>query len=83
MRTTLTVNDVLMPYLQEITHRRSIPFKVAVNEVLAKGLGLDQPSSWVCKTHKMGTPIVNLKNPWDTVDSLEALAVAEKLELRK
>lgn len=42
MRTTLTLDDDVAAKLRELAHRRRVPFKEVVNEVLRRGLAAQE-----------------------------------------
>jgi hypothetical protein len=85
MRTTLEIKDDLMATLQTRANEEHRSFKDVANEILALGLNrvAGTPATWFCPTHPMGQRAVNYDKALQLADELEALAVAEKLDLRK
>ena len=85
MRTTLEIKDDIASYLQERAVKEHRSFKDVTNEVLAIGLnrhsGTGEP--WFCPTHRMGSARFSYDKAWELIDTMEADAVAEKMDLQK
>jgi hypothetical protein len=84
MRSTLVLQDVIMVNLKEIAAQEHKSLKAVINDTLALGLGRKLPSKskWKCPSYDMGGRL-DYQKAWETIDNLEAQAVAEKLDLRK
>jgi len=73
-----------MMYLKEKAAHEHTTLKDVVNETLTIGLGRAKSvrPAWKCESHDLGGGFDYTK-AWEKIDSLEAEAVAEKMELRK
>jgi hypothetical protein len=87
MRTTLTIDDVLVIEIKQLAARRRMPFKQAVDRTLRAGLGaLRSPatrSTTLHRTFKMGAPRIALDKALTLAAALEDSEIARKLELGK
>jgi hypothetical protein len=90
MRTTVTIDDDVMRDVKEVAHRKGLPFKSLVNQLLRMGLKqVHQPQrrkQFRQRTFSMGTPrpeFGSLDKALQLAGDLEDLEVARKLQLRK
>lgn len=88
MRTTLTIDDQVLAELKERAHRRNVPLKQVVNQVLRRGLDADVQRDprkpFRAKTFAMGQPLVpSLDKSLAIAAGLEDEEIARKLALRK
>lgn len=88
MRTTLTIDDQLLDSLKQAAQQSGRPFKQVVNEALRLGLHeLKQPKArpYHLPAAKMGQPRGHgdLDRALLLADTLEDVAIASKLEMRK
>ena len=87
MRTTLTIDDVLITDLKQMAARQRLPFKKVVNQTLQAGLGaLKKPhgrGKLSLRSFKMGEPRIALDNALALAAALEDSEIARKLELGK
>jgi hypothetical protein len=85
MRTTLDVKDILMRSIYAKAGEEHRPIKDVINETLEAGLdrAAGKREIWECPTHELGGARFDYTKAWELVGSMEAEAIAEKLELRK
>jgi hypothetical protein len=86
MRTTVDLDPGLLRRLRAEAHRRAVPLKQLLNQVIR--LGLDAPSNaepYECPTYAMGRPVssVNLDKALQLAAGLEDEETAREMELRK
>lgn len=85
MRTTMEVKDHLMRtiYAKAGEEHRSV--KDVVNEILEYGLHRvsGKKGVWECPSFDLGGSRFDYTRAWDLVDTMEADAAADKVELRK
>ena len=86
MRTTVDLDPGLLRRLRAEAHRRAVPLKQLLNQVIR--LGLDAPSTaepYHCPTFAMGRPAssVNLDKALQLAAGLEDEETAREMQLRK
>ena len=87
MRTTLTIDDVLLQDLRRMAKRRGVSLKEIVNQALRRGLaGLEQPpkrARYRGRTFSLGTPRLDVDKALAVAASLEDEEIVRKVAVRK
>ena len=87
VRTTLTIDDGVAAELKEMAHRRGVPFKRIVNQVLRAGIDATRkpaPKGRVrFRTFSLGPPSAPLDRALTLAAALEDEEIVRKLRLHK
>jgi hypothetical protein len=86
MRTTVDLDPGLLRRLRAEAHRRAVPLKQLLNQVIRRGLDAPGESApYECPTFSMGQPSssVNLDKALRLSGALEDEETAREIELRK
>ena len=80
MRTTLTVDEDVAEKLRALAHRRKLPFKTVVNEVLRRGLAAPEPGDKTRRPFRVDT-FRSAFRPG--IDPLRLNQLSDDLEVRR
>jgi hypothetical protein len=85
MRTTVAIDDALMDEIATTAQKERSSMKDILNRTIARGLGYcaEKPAPFICSTHNLGQPRLNIDDATKVAERLEEEAVIDKLELNK
>lgn len=88
MRTTLTIDDDLMPKIKKMAFETGKPVKEIVNNLLRRGLQSSDKKSnkkkYTCPEYPMGNPAnYDIDHALKVAESLETDEIVRKIHLRK
>lgn len=79
MRTTITLDPDVTALVEREMGRRKVPFKVAINDALRRGLTGPVRTDWSFPTHDLGSTTHDLTKIGTMVAELEDERIVQKL----